>query len=303
MSYVGRKSAKRAFNPAPKGYLGFTLIELLVVIAIIAILAAILFPVFAQARAKARQISCLSNLKQLGTANMMYVQDYDETLPSGWGDGPPAGANIWRISLLPYIQKYSGMTLADGSASYDGNTIGNTGVLSCPSRTTGSSYGPTSYGYNNTELTMYHGNWDAPTVNGYHAYPGLSIAAINRPAQMAAFADSGETGNDSTAANTALDPNYGQGAGNNCNVATGTGDCGPYNFKPEVWQERWSPDWTFAVPGTCDGWFGRDGNRRPVARHSEGFNITFVDGHSKHTKARALNVRVGSPEDIFHNHD
>ncbi|MGC4043418.1 MAG: DUF1559 domain-containing protein [Armatimonas sp.] len=62
---------------------GFTLIELLVVIAIIAILAAILFPVFAQARAKARQAGCQSNLKQLGLALKMYVQDYDETWPSG----------------------------------------------------------------------------------------------------------------------------------------------------------------------------------------------------------------------------
>ncbi len=60
---------------------GFTLIELLVVIAIIAILAAILFPVFAQAREKARQASCLSNLKQLGTATQLYVDDYDEVLP------------------------------------------------------------------------------------------------------------------------------------------------------------------------------------------------------------------------------
>jgi len=60
---------------------GFTLIELLVVIAIIAILAAILFPVFARAREKARQTSCLSNLKQLSLAILMYAEDYDETLP------------------------------------------------------------------------------------------------------------------------------------------------------------------------------------------------------------------------------
>jgi prepilin-type N-terminal cleavage/methylation domain-containing protein/prepilin-type processing-associated H-X9-DG protein len=66
---------------------GFTLIELLVVIAIIAILAAILFPVFARARERARMASCLSNLKQIGVGTMMYVQDYDELFPNtiSWG--------------------------------------------------------------------------------------------------------------------------------------------------------------------------------------------------------------------------
>src|SRR4026207_363252 len=72
---------------------GFTLIELLVVIAIIAILAAILFPVFAQAREKARQSGCLSNLKQLGTAVLMYTQDYDENLPNNYAG--KKDTNLW----------------------------------------------------------------------------------------------------------------------------------------------------------------------------------------------------------------
>jgi prepilin-type N-terminal cleavage/methylation domain-containing protein/prepilin-type processing-associated H-X9-DG protein len=75
---------------------GFTLIELLVVIAIIAILAAILFPVFAQAREKARQTTCLSNLKQIGLGVMMYAQDYDEAYPSASVYGDADGVDSWH---------------------------------------------------------------------------------------------------------------------------------------------------------------------------------------------------------------
>ena len=73
----------------------FTLIELLVVIAIIAILAAILFPVFAQAREKARQTSCLSNMKQVGLGLLMYAQDYDENYPRAdyWDTRSPLNPN------------------------------------------------------------------------------------------------------------------------------------------------------------------------------------------------------------------
>lgn len=108
----------------------FTLIELLVVIAIIAILAAILFPVFAQAREKARQISCLSNMKNIGTGMLMYAQDYDEAvLP--WLKTEPGSARaqrLWTGMIQPYL-KSGENTTAFGVT----NTLKPTGVLACPS--------------------------------------------------------------------------------------------------------------------------------------------------------------------------
>jgi prepilin-type N-terminal cleavage/methylation domain-containing protein len=84
---------------------GFTLIELLVVIAILAILAALLFPVFAQARERARQADCASNLKQIGIALRLYVDDWEETLPAlgGYANGKTS-AQAWRLQIEPYLK-------------------------------------------------------------------------------------------------------------------------------------------------------------------------------------------------------
>src|SRR5438876_12224926 len=86
---------------------GFTLIDLLVVIAIIAILDPILIPVFAQVREKARQANCLSNMKQLGTAQMMYTQDYDETFPKGYHRLPDGTDYPWYLEVAPYTRNVS----------------------------------------------------------------------------------------------------------------------------------------------------------------------------------------------------
>lgn len=97
---------------------GFTLIELLVVIAIIAILAAILFPVFAQAREAARKTSCLSNLKQLGTGFTMYSADSDEMVcPPFNGQGGTVNANTWDRLVQPYLKNWGVMTCPSDSGS------------------------------------------------------------------------------------------------------------------------------------------------------------------------------------------
>ena len=111
---------------------GFTLIELLVVIAIIAILAAILFPVFAQAREKARQTACLNNMKQLGTAFQVYMADYDGRLPGGapWTSGPNHGDWVGMSRWYQACDAQHPMRPEDGSLF---PYVKNLQVYLCPS--------------------------------------------------------------------------------------------------------------------------------------------------------------------------
>jgi prepilin-type N-terminal cleavage/methylation domain-containing protein/prepilin-type processing-associated H-X9-DG protein len=163
---------------------GFTLIELLVVIAIIAILAAILFPVFAQARDSARQTTCLSNCKQLGIALQMYAQDYDEGLPS-W----PFGSGAGKLFSTPLFQQWGYSSWVPVLMPY----VKNNGVFACPNGpTTGTSWpnqalaGPKgAQMVVNLAISEYIENRD----NGF---PNLAVlsGAKNGPADVTVIAES-----------------------------------------------------------------------------------------------------------------
>ncbi|MBC7328947.1 prepilin-type N-terminal cleavage/methylation domain-containing protein [bacterium] len=226
---------------------GFTLIELLVVIAIIAILAAILFPVFSRAREQARKAACLSNMKQVGMALMMYVQDWDETYPYLISCAAPEHVlptSLPQGLLHPYVK--------------------NCGVWECPSgiRITTIAVAPEG------DRAIWDPNWDSwrlpidfvgHTINigvnevlvpnlacdwsGGNFGPVVRMSEIQAPAEIIAFADSPTN-------------------------ATCGGNRIPFS-------------------NVCAAGCNPDPNHRTVSkhtRHTEGSNIVFADGHAKWLK-------------------
>ena len=146
---------------------GFTLIELLVVIAIIAILAAILFPVFARAREKARQTSCLANVKQITLGALMYVQDYDERCPMHVTATNASPTWVyWPEVLQPYLK--------------------NAQILVCPSDQ--SPYSLSSF--SGTILTSYGYNWNNLGSGNASTPWGRAVGAVSKPAETLMFVDS-----------------------------------------------------------------------------------------------------------------
>jgi len=239
---------------------GFTLIELLVVIAIIAILAAILFPVFAQARDKARGAACLSNLKQIGMGAVMYAQDYDENFPGYWQWSPCA---IWSNGQFILPNGSPSMAEAEKVCQVC-PYVKNAQVFRDPSRSTICSYG---YAY----PTMSGGS--SPVPGMANAWPlGPNLASFSHPADTVMMTESGVF---------APDPP--------CNALTMAGInslCGSY------------PNGTTLVPpGSKDAPPGytypyvykplTNAKSAPWPVHAGMATFAFVDGHAKTMKVEA----------------
>ena len=249
--------------PIRARHTGFTLIELLVVIAIIAILASILFPVFAQAREKARSISCLSNQKQLALGLLQYLQDYDETYPRvQYFDVAGTGRQIGIPEMLyPYTKQGVKST----------NWVdGKTGIYSCPSSP--AQFQPNIYGFH---LDVF-GDGEAPW--NPNPTPVVSMAQIDAPADKIAIMEKGVN----------------EGNGNWFNFATWEWDWIDYiKVNGVIDERRDGMQQALNTPGKADCDFIANASKNsgfnnwatcsmmPRFRHNKTANVVFLDGHSK----------------------
>lgn len=251
----------------------FTLIELLVVIGIIAVLSAILFPVFAQAREKARQIVCISNSKQIGLAITQYEQDYDDKTPNGVN--PYGGGQGWAGQIYSYIKSAGSFMCPDDSLTptHDGSVP----------------FHVSSYAYNSQVSLACAGaanNW-----NSNCAPDSLTLAAYSAPSQTVLLAEvQNSTGYDITRgfqapdANTAAGDDYlpwfgGSGAG----FGTG-GAYDPSGFNSNggtAGGESWTMKWATG-PLVNSNTGAAQNDFIPQGRHNGGSIFIMADGHSKY---------------------
>lgn len=277
---------------------GFTLIELLVVIAIIAILAAILFPVFAQAREQARKTVCISNMKQLGLALVMYVQDYDETFPTISVNGASIGTadNDAKVAVFPAFWQWMWQSLPYTK---------NRQILVCPSDPSlGKNFNwesysntpttcddifqiptPISYAMNDSLMTTGGSTATTPCDESTWGFVDatVTLAAIPNPSATYMLADSGRpNGLDGYWINNTRAANYTQllnitapGKGARCDPG-GVGGCNAN--QQTIWRANF--------------------NNLAIYRHLTGTNLAYADGHAKFRNSNR--IYAGDPyEDGF----